>query len=34
VEFTLTVIDTETGKQRVYYNPSGHMASFGDTDAF
>lgn len=34
VEFTLTVTDTETGKQKVYHNPSGHMASFGDTDAF
>jgi len=34
VEFTLTVTDIETGKQRVYYNPSGKMASFGDTDAF
>jgi photosystem II stability/assembly factor-like uncharacterized protein len=34
VELTLTVTDTETGKQRVYYNPPGHMASFGDTDAF
>jgi hypothetical protein len=34
VEFTLTVTDIETGKQRVYYNPPGHMASFGDTNAF
>ena len=34
VEFTLTVTDIETGKQRVYYNPSGKMASFGDTEAF
>ncbi len=34
VEFTLTVTDIETGRQRVYYNPSGKMASFGDTEAF
>lgn len=34
VEFTLTVTDTETGKQKVYRNPSGKMASFGDTGAF
>jgi photosystem II stability/assembly factor-like uncharacterized protein len=34
VELTLTVTDLETGKQRVYTNPPGHMASFGDTDAF
>lgn len=34
VEFTLTVTDIETGKQRVYYNPPGKMASFGDTEAF
>ncbi|MEA2559294.1 MAG: hypothetical protein QOH06_798 [Acidobacteriota bacterium] len=34
VEFTLTVTDTETGKQKVYHNPLGHMASFADTDAF
>lgn len=34
VELTLTVTDTETGKQRVYDNPPGHMASFGDTEAF
>ena len=34
LEFTLTVTDIETGKQRVYYNPSGKMASFADTEAF
>ena len=34
VEFTLEVTDTETGRQRVYRNPSGHFASAGDTDAF
>ena len=34
VEFTLTVTDMETGRQKVYSNPSGHMASFGDTETF
>ncbi|HET9769039.1 MAG TPA: hypothetical protein VFS60_19495 [Thermoanaerobaculia bacterium] len=34
VEFTLEVTDTETGRQRVYRNPSGRFASAGDTDAF
>jgi photosystem II stability/assembly factor-like uncharacterized protein len=34
VEFTLTVTDTETGRQKVYRNPPGHMASFGDTGTF
>jgi photosystem II stability/assembly factor-like uncharacterized protein len=34
VELTLTVTDTETGRQKVYRNPPGHMASFGDTETF
>lgn len=34
VEFTLTVTDTQTGKRKVYQNPSGRMASFGDTGTF
>ena len=34
VEFTLTVTDTESGRQKVYRNPPGHMASFGDTGTF
>jgi photosystem II stability/assembly factor-like uncharacterized protein len=34
VDFTLAITGTETGKQKVYYNPPGHMASFADTDAF
>lgn len=34
VDFTLTVTDTQTGKQRVYRNPPGNMASFGDTGTF
>lgn len=34
VEFTLEVTDTETGRQKVYRNPSGHFASAGDSDAF
>lgn len=34
VEFALTVTDTETGRQKVYRNPPGHMASFGDTETF
>ena len=31
---TLTVTDTQTGKRQVYKNPSGKMASFGDTGTF
>ncbi len=34
VELSLTVTDTETGQQKAYHNPSGHMASFADTEAF
>lgn len=34
VEFTLTVTDVETGERKVYPNPPGHMASFGDTNTF
>lgn len=34
VEFRLTITDTVTGRQRVYDNPAGHMASFADVRAF
>ena len=34
VEYALTVRDTVTGAVRVYRNPSGRMASVGDTSAF
>ncbi|HYU31265.1 MAG TPA: ELWxxDGT repeat protein [Thermoanaerobaculia bacterium] len=34
VEYTLTVTDTETGLARRYINPSGVLASAGDTLAF
>jgi|GEM_PF-5201999 len=30
----LTVTDTETGRQRMYHNPHGTLASVGDTEAF
>jgi hypothetical protein len=33
VEYQLTVVDTQTGKQAVYRNPAGRMASVGDTSA-
>ncbi|HSG40648.1 MAG TPA: beta-propeller fold lactonase family protein, partial [Thermoanaerobaculia bacterium] len=33
VEFTLTVTDTVTGRQRTYNNPSGRFASHGDIQA-
>jgi trimeric autotransporter adhesin len=34
VEFTLTVTDTQTGISRRYVNPSGQLASVGDTRSF
>lgn len=34
VEFKLTVTDTQTGASRVYRNPLGSFASFGDVKAF
>jgi hypothetical protein len=34
VEFTLTVVDLVTGRERSYRNPQGQLASFGDTAAF
>jgi hypothetical protein len=34
VQFTLTVIDRQTGKVNTYVNPEGHLASFADTSAF
>jgi predicted outer membrane repeat protein len=33
VEYQITVVDTQTGEQVVYTNPSGRMASVGDTSA-
>lgn len=33
VEYRLTVVDTQTGRQVVYTNPAGRMASVGDTSA-
>jgi hypothetical protein len=34
VEYTLTVVDTETGAGKTYANPSGRLASVADTAAF
>ena len=34
VEYTITVTDSVTGLQKVYFNPSTNFASIGDTDAF
>jgi len=34
VAYTITVTDTETGKQKVYRNEHGHLGSRGDVDAF
>jgi hypothetical protein len=34
VHYTITVTDTQTGRQKIYDNPSGRQASFGDTEAF
>ena len=34
VEYELTVVDTATGAQRTYANPSGRFGSAGDTTAF
>ena len=34
VEYTITVTDTETGTVKTYKNPSGRLASVGDTGAF
>jgi hypothetical protein len=34
VAFELRVTDTETGRQLLYENPPGEMASRGDTSAF
>jgi hypothetical protein len=34
VEYTLTVINTFTGKGKVYFNPQGNLASVADTSAF
>ncbi|MGH9362042.1 MAG: hypothetical protein ACRD2T_09000, partial [Thermoanaerobaculia bacterium] len=33
VEYTLTVTDTQTGRVATYANPSGRLASRGDTAA-
>jgi hypothetical protein len=34
VDYTITVTDTETGLSRRYHNPSGQLASAGDTQGF
>ncbi|HET9766503.1 MAG TPA: ELWxxDGT repeat protein, partial [Thermoanaerobaculia bacterium] len=34
VEYTLTVTDTQTGAVRRYFNPTGRLASVGDTQGF
>ena len=34
VEYTVTVIDTDTGAMRDYHNPPGRFASVADIDAF
>jgi hypothetical protein len=34
VEYTLTVVDTQTGAVKTYRNPSGTLGSRADTDAF
>ncbi|MEX1246704.1 MAG: hypothetical protein WEF99_18315 [Thermoanaerobaculia bacterium] len=34
VEYTITVVDTQTGVPKRYFNPSGTLASVADTSAF
>lgn len=34
VQFTMTVLDTETGRRKVYENPAGNTYGVTDTDAF
>ncbi|HET9211747.1 MAG TPA: hypothetical protein VFR03_15170 [Thermoanaerobaculia bacterium] len=34
VDYTITVTDTATGARKTYHNPSGHLASSADVDAF
>ncbi|HEX6861822.1 MAG TPA: ELWxxDGT repeat protein, partial [Thermoanaerobaculia bacterium] len=34
VEYSITVTDTETGRTRRYFNPSGQLASVGDSRGF
>ena len=34
VDYTITVTDTQTGLSRRYHNPSGQLASVGDTNGF
>jgi photosystem II stability/assembly factor-like uncharacterized protein len=34
VHYTVTVLDTESGKTRTYENPQGKLASVADTEAF
>jgi Kazal-type serine protease inhibitor domain len=34
IDFTVTVLDTETGTTRTYVNPAGHTFGLTDTDAF
>jgi hypothetical protein len=33
VEYSLTVLDIETGRSKTYFNPPGRLASVGDTEA-
>ena len=33
VEYTIRVIDTETGRTKTYFNPQGQLASVADTAA-
>lgn len=32
-QYTLTVVDTDTGRRKVYRNPAGRLASRADTMA-
>lgn len=34
VEYTISITDTRTGHQHIYFNPQGEQASVSDTDAF
>jgi hypothetical protein len=34
VDYTITVIDTQTGQIKTYHNTAGHIGSFADTAAF
>jgi lysophospholipase L1-like esterase len=34
VEYTISIVDSRTGKKHIYVNPQGNLASVADTDAF